>query len=341
MTRRIVRFNVGSGLAILAVLSMFAASLSAQGDASALATNSSVARPNRPPQVPESYVITPFGYFHPSCVFEIGDEERLLADGRVEHADGVVDANARVCGYPHYTPVGTPVPADVRSVGGANLANRTPTIFGWLEYVSATTSTSYGEIAATWTVPPPPASDDAQLLFFFPGMEDINSEENLSIVQPVLQFGHSGAGGGPYWAIASWNCCMTGTTWNSHLVKVNPGDTILGTITSRCKKGLNYCADWKVLTKDETTGKKTLLSKSPAEGQVWNWGFSAVAEVYNVQQCSDWPANDGLVFTVQVYDENRKLIADPGWIGSPAPGGTDPSCNYGLNVTDTQSTLEY
>ncbi|MGA9417194.1 MAG: hypothetical protein WBV60_21075, partial [Terriglobales bacterium] len=70
-------------------------------------------------------------------------------------------------------------------------------------------------------------------------------------------------------------------------------------------------------------------------------GFSAVAEVYGVQQCSDWPANNSLVFTVQVYDQNREVISDPGWIGTPAPGGTNPNCNYGLIVTDTQGTLEY
>jgi hypothetical protein len=336
MTKSIQRFNTCSGFAVLAMLLMFTASMSAHATAPALAGNPT-AQPARPPQVPESYGITPFGYFHPSCVFEIEDGERLLADGRVEHANGTVEAKVPVCGYPHYTPAGVLVPADVRNVSGA----KAPVISGWLEYVSTTTTTSYGEISATWTVPPLPASDDHQTLFFFPGFEDTNSEDNLSIVQPVLQFGTSIAGGGTYWAIASWNCCMTGSAWYSHLVKVNPGDTIFGAITSRCKKGLNYCADWKVITEDQITGKRTILSKTPAAGQVWNWGFSAVAEVYGVTQCSDWPANDSLVFTVQVYDQNRKLISDPGWTGSPAAGGTDPGCNYGLNVTDTQETLEY
>jgi hypothetical protein len=288
--------------------------------------------------VPADFVITPFGYFHPSCVFEIEEGERLLPDGRVEHTDGAVDANAPVCGYPHYTSTGSMAPTDVREESGA----KAPVISGWLEYVSATTSTSYGEIAATWTVPPLPASDDHQTLFFFPGFEDTNEEDNLSIVQPVLQFGTSTAGGGTYWAIASWNCCMIGTAWFSHLVKVNPGDTILGAITSRCEKGLNYCADWKVISEDQTTGKKTILSKTPAAGQVWNWAFGAVSEDYGVKQCSDWPNNNtSTVFTVQVYDQNRKLISDPGWTGSPAAGGTDPSCNYGLNVTDAQETLQY
>ena len=67
------------GLAVLAVLFMFSASLSGQGPA--LASNVAIAGPDRPSEVPEDYVITPFGYFHPSCVFRIEEGETLLADG--------------------------------------------------------------------------------------------------------------------------------------------------------------------------------------------------------------------------------------------------------------------
>jgi len=324
-----------AGLAVLAILFMFSASLSGQGTAPALASNLATAGANWPPQVPEDFVITPFGYFHPSCVLRIEEGDTLLADGRVRHADGMVDANVPVCNYPHYTPAGVLVPTDVRAASGAYK----PIIRGWLEYVSATTSTSYGEITATWTVPPQPATNDGQILFFFPGLEDIN--DVISILQPVLQFGQSAAGGGNYWAVASWNCCITGVAWYSPLLKVSPGDTILGEIIPMCKKGLEYCANWKVISEDETTGKKRTLSKTPAEGQVWNWGFGAVLEVYRVQQCSDFPANNSIVFTVQLYDQNRNLIANPGWTGTPAGSGTSPWCNYDLSVTSTQETLEY
>lgn len=333
MTKCMQRFNHCSlaGLAVLAVLFMFSASVSGQGTAPAFASDVAMAGPDRPPEVPAGYLVTPFGYFHPSCVFRIEERETLLADGRVEHADGTVEANVPVCSYPHYTPTGLLVSADVREASGGNA----PVIRGWLEYVSATTSTSYGEITATWTVPPQPATNDYQTLFFFPGLEDSN--DVLSIVQPVLQWYAPGP-----WAVASWNCCMQGTVWESHPVKVSPGDTILGTIISMCKKGLNYCANWKVISQDVTTGKKTTLRKTPAEGQVWNWGFGAVLEVYGVKQCSDFPANNNsTVFTVQLYDQNRNLISDPGWIGTPAGAGTDPNCNYGLNVTATQETLQY
>src|SRR5208282_1418503 len=78
---------------------------------------------------------------------------------------------------------------------------------------SATTNKSYGKIAATWIVPPSPTSDDGQILYFFPGLEDMSNV--ISIVQPVLQWGNNGIFGGRYWLVASWNCCINGTTWYS------------------------------------------------------------------------------------------------------------------------------
>ena len=67
------------------------------------------------------------------------------------------------------------------------------------------------------------------------------------------------------------------------------GDTILGTITPTCKTKKNYCATWNVVSKDMTTGKKTTLAKTAADGQIWNWAFGAVSEDYGVVQCSDFP----------------------------------------------------
>jgi hypothetical protein len=291
--------------------------------------------PSRPAGVPNNFVVTPFGYFHPSCVRSIAEGETLLPDGRVQHANGAVDANALVCTYPHYTSSGARISADVRELSPAIA----PVISGWLEYISVTTSTLYTKISATWPVPAAPTNYHGQTDFFFPGFEDTNNI--LSIVQPVLQFGPSAAGGGKYWAMSSWNCCMSGTVWHSGLVKTKTGDLILGTITPTCTNGSGNCATWKIVTEDTTTAKKTTLNKTPADGQVWNWAFGVVLEVYGVSQCGDLPPDNSLVFTVQLYDENRNLIPDPAWIGTPAGSGVSPQCNYGLNVTPTQETLLY
>ena len=212
-------------------------------------------------------------------------------------------------------------------------------INGWLEFISARTNESYGKIAATWAVPPQPTGNDGQTLFFFPGFEDYS--DVISIVQPVLQYGPSGAGGGNYWAVASWNCCPTGTAWHSPLLDVSSSDTIVGTIAPTCKAGKNYCPTWNVVSEDKTTGRKTTLAKTPAEGQVWNWAFGAVSEDYGVVQCSDFPPDSGLTFTVHLYDQNQDRIANPGWQGASAPPGTKPQCKYGVKVTKTKETVEY
>ena len=287
----------------------------------------------RPLNVPLEYVITPFGYFHPSCVLLLEEDNTLLADGRVQRVDGTVVAS-HACDYPHYTQSGAIVPADAKANDISPLA-----INGWLESVSATTRTAYGKISATWPVPPSPTSDDGQCLYFFPGFEDINNV--ISIVQPVLQWG-SGCyiSGGAFWLIASWNCCVNGDTWHSTPLDVSVGDKILGTIAPNCKKGKKYCPTWNIVSKDVTTGKKTTLAKTPAHTQIWNWAFGAVSEDYGVVQCSDFPNNSKLTFTVKLYDQNWNLIGNPSWQGKQWSSGP-PSCNYGWHITKTLETVKY
>ena len=314
-----------AGLVVLAVLLVCSASLSG---APAFASNAAVPEANRPAAVPDWYVITPFGYFHPSCVMELAEGNTLLDRG-VQRADGTVEA-APACNYAQYTATGAVVFPDSKELSGIEL----PAINGWLEYVSTTTTTSYGAIEAGWIVPPLPNVNVGQTLFFFPGMEDINDVQ--SIVQPVLQWYAPGP-----WAMASWNCCMQGTTWESTPIDVSPGDTVLGGIEPTCQPGGNYCATWNVISEDKNTGKKTTLAQTPAAGQIWNWAFGAVTEDYGVSTCSDFPANTSVTFLVHLYDQNQKLIGNPGWIGTPAGSGVQPQCNYGLNVTQKIETVEY
>jgi len=312
-----------SGFVVLAVILALSAPLIGQ----------EIVPANRPAVVPEDYVITPFGYFHPSCVLLLAEGNTLLADGGVQHADGSVEA-AHVCNYPHYTHDGAVVPADAKASEINPL-----TISGWLESVSATTSQSYYKISATWPVPPSPTSNDGQCDYFFPGFEDMN--DVISIVQPVMQWG----GGcyisaGAYWLIASWNCCVNGDTWHSTPLDVSVGDTILGTITPTCKPGKNYCATWNVVSEDKTTGQKTTLAKTPAHNQIWNWAFGAVSEDYGVVQCSDFPDNSGLTFAVKLYHQKGKVITNPNWQGTQWSSGP-PTCNYGWKITKKKETVKY
>ena len=154
------------------------------------------AGPHRPAQVPENYVITPFGYFHPSCVIHLTKGDALIEGGRViQKSDG--STLTPVCNYAHYTARGEKIAA------GAKILP--PTIgHSWIASESTTTNTSYGEILADWYVPSLPLSNDNQTLYFFPGLEDTSV---ISIIQPVLGWNADFPNG---WGIASWNCCISG-----------------------------------------------------------------------------------------------------------------------------------
>jgi hypothetical protein len=331
VNRAIYRNFMVLRLAVPALFLISVPFLSAQRTSPPSIDQLAVAGPNRPAAVPGGFVITPFGYFHPSCVRSIADQDRLLADGRVAHTNGKVDQSAPACAFPHYTASGAQVSGNLPKAMETEL----PAINGWVEYTSIIADTSYGEIAATWTVPPQPTSSaPGQAVFFFPGFED--TVNNLTIVQPVLQWYAPGP-----WGMASWNCCVAGMVWHSIPKKVQVGDTLYGFIISECKKGVQNCGTWKISTKDLSTGKKSVLRKSPADGQVWNWAFGAVLEAYGITQCSDLPANTDLSFTVQLYDQNRNLIASPDWVPTYADPGIDPNCNYNVDATPTQQTLWY
>jgi len=287
-----------------------------------------LASANRPSAVPEGYVITPFGYFHPSCVQSLAVGERLLRDGRVQHADGSLEQLVAVCNYPRYSPTGFPV------IEGATTFPP-PEISGWLENANVTTgsaTTSYGALVARWVVPSQPTANDGQVLYLFPGFEDINSTQ--TILQPVLGW-YQGQ-----WTIASWNCCLNGVTSNSPPVNVSPGDQIYGSVTTTCGAGTLECATWNVLSLDMTTGDSTILADTPNESQVFNWAFGGVLEPYYIVSCADYPANGQLSFTnITVFNENLKAVSKPTW--STGVGTGTPQCNYAVKDTSNTVTLSF
>ena len=292
------------------------------------------AGPNRPTGVPDGYVITPFGYSHPSCVRQLAAGEALLADGRIiQHADGTT-GSIPACDYPRYT------------ASGEIMSGPLAISHSYIERAEATTTTSYGGITATWTVPPapPPNSSNCQafpntcqVVFFFPGFDDIN--DTVSILQPVLGWNADFAGA---WGIASWNVTATGVIGESPAVSVSPGDEIKGTIWDTCGAGTVSCPAWKVISEDVSTGRSTTLGDTPSEGQTFNWAFAGALEVYNLNQCSDYPPNGALTFSdVALYDYNFDRIANPGWSITDEASGLTPQCGYGGQIAAAQVTLDY
>jgi hypothetical protein len=218
----------------------------------------SPAGPKRPATVPADYVITPFGYFHPSCVTHLAKGDVVRQDeNAIQHANGTSD-NIPGCAYAHYTADGEKLTGDERAV-------KPPTIsHAYIEYASATTSSSYGYLQAYWNVPPAPKANDGQTLYLFPGLVDYNI--GTIIIQPVLGWN---ADYRSAWGIASWNCCASGNIFEAAPTKVKSGDTINGYMFDTCGSGTLSCPSRDIVTWDVTSGNFSELSlKSGADLQL-------------------------------------------------------------------------
>lgn len=187
----------------------------------------------------------------------------------------------------------------------------------------------------TWTVPSYPSSGGA-LIYLFNGIEPASGDW---ILQPVLQFGVSPAGGGNYWAIASWLVGANGYYFYSPLEPVNPGDVIFGST------GLNGVSGntlkWKVGVKDETTGAYSWIS-AYISGEQWTWAYAGALEAYNVSSCSQFPASGKVTFKNSVVDHGFPYfnkVSGNGWVGAIYSYG-GPRCHFAVIASQT-STLDF
>lgn len=289
----------------------------------------------RPASVPAGYVITPFGYFHESCVTHLGQGDAVQRDkNAIVHANGTSE-NIRGCSYPHYNPKGEIESFTQSAINSQDVTQ--PTIsHAWVEFGSARTTSSYGELFATWTVPPAPTTNDGQTVYLFPGMED--DADIVTIIQPVLGWNSDFASA---WGIASWNCCMSGTVFESAPKRVNTGDTIYGYMYHTCAAGTLSCPTWNVVTWDVTSGNRTWLQNTSSFGQTFNWAFAGALEVYNIAKCSDYPPGYSVSFNnLELFTNSFARISNPGWSVSNSSSELTPQCGYAGSVTQSL-TLDY
>ncbi len=88
-----------------------------------------------------------------------------------------------------------------------------------------------------WIVPNPPTTFNNQTIYLFNGIEPSDYSE---ILQPVLQWGSSAAGGGNYWTITNWYVGGSNAFFGDSLIKVNPGDNLQGVMKLTANTGSGY-----------------------------------------------------------------------------------------------------
>jgi hypothetical protein len=147
--------------------------------------------------------------------------------------------------------------------------------YGWWD--SGNKSISY--FATDWAVPPAPSTSSGQTIFLFNGIQ--NTGNNYGILQPVLQWGTSAAGGGTYWSVASWYVASGGQAFHTNLVKVNAGSKLQGIMTQTGTSGANY--DYS------STFHGIANTTLPINIAMLPWANETL-ECYGLTQCSDLPA---------------------------------------------------
>ncbi len=154
---------------------------------------------------------------------------------------------------------------------------------GWITYSDWTNNSGQpiSSFTTNWVVPPAPATDSGQTIFLFNGIQNSGF-----ILQPVLQWGPSYAGGGNYWAVTNWYADGQGgsAVVGPSLVTVNPGDSLQGIMTLTSQSGSSFSYQSAFTNIPSATVAVTNIEEL-------TWACETL-EVYRITQCSDYPATD-------------------------------------------------
>ena len=159
---------------------------------------------------------------------------------------------------------------------------------GWVAYAHWSNATGKPVCAyrATWEVPPPPATQSGQTIFLFNGIDPLAMRDG--VLQPVLQWGTSGAGRQNAWCVASWYVNGKGQGFHTPLVPVKVGDVLSGSVILTDQRDGQFSYDCAFEGIAETR-----LGVSGIPELVF---LNATLEAYNISKCTDYPAADRTTF---------------------------------------------
>lgn len=262
---------------------------------------------------------------------------------------GTVIERVQPCAY---TPITTRAASPVVARDGG-----VPTTNGWLSdtyQLIPSGATTWNLLYAILQVPTWNPSGGGTN-YYFPGLVDSSSPN--AILQPVLQFGESNAGGGDYWAIASWYVEKNGTTYATYVSGVNQGDRLLTSIYLNSVTGNPNVAgsvyNWVVIMEDETNGESQNaqfnLIKFAPYGALMPNAYPAVHESYGDNSCEDAVEFSQIYLTANtggasVLTANYVPYAPTPQCKNTGPcpgqGGGYPACFYEPNTTGTTTWVE-
>ncbi|MGO9794338.1 MAG: hypothetical protein ACLP8S_33880 [Solirubrobacteraceae bacterium] len=267
-------------------------------------------------------VLTPGGPRPRSLVHDLQPGEHVsLKDGHVRIIQTATGEVVKDLGEVATQPEGEP---QAEPPGGAGQSVPALSDVGWIENAQWRNGATDPIVSFTtsWVVPPVPTSDDGQTIYLFNGMQP---DSAAHILQPVLQWGKSHAGGGNYWSIANWYADgQGGSSAVKTPIRVSPGTVLQGVITctGQSSSGYNYTCqfigypgvDITVTDAPELTWAYQTLE---CYGTYAGTNAQGVPQWNPLTQCSDYPAAP----MTTMYDIEIKT-------GTPGTSGTDAALSW-------------
>jgi hypothetical protein len=256
-----------------------------------------LAGPSYSQNTPSGTVLTPFGPKPLACVHQVTNGTLILPNESVVLPTGIRIAFP-IC----------------------QAHSDLPSTSGWVEKASYNVSSgdTYWAFNSNWFVPNDPSYKGLQTVFLFNGLE---LKDGSAIIQPVLQWGTSYAGGGRYWSMASWYVSPSGATYVSTLMNVGVGDQISGAMY------IDYCngsqCQWYIDSTDVTTAQTSELKVTLGLAFA---SANLVLEVYNVLSCTEYPSSGYTTFS------NSQLAVYTGGVNPLWAGRVDQSDGCGEKV---------
>jgi len=283
----------------------------------------------------EEIVYTPLGPTNKYNVHYVDSNHRLIVDGKninLTHkvtgkVSKVLSSNTNNCIFKTRENI-------FPESGGDSKLKEVKQDYGWITYAYCESvyglTNPYSHFSASWKVPSPPIRYSNQLIYLFISMDGVSFNDNdtvIHIIQPVLQWGKSPAGGGDYWSICNWHVTSTLQYFHDSLIRVDPGTILKGTIKLISENGGRY------MYRSYFEGFETSLEVSNLPELHTP---SIVLEAYNINACDEYPDDEKLrvnSINIMAGDAYPKLI----WQTSGDSENPVNDCNQYTKVIDESS----
>jgi len=170
-----------------------------------------------------------------------------------------------------------------------------------------TASSPISTFSTSWTVPPLPTHSDGQVLYIFNGLVP---DSTYAILQPVLQYGVSEAGGGAYWTVASWFVDdATDNVYYTPLFKVSAGQDLTGVmkLVETTGSGSSTTYHWNCAFTGISSTSLTISTT-----YLLDWAYEAL-EIYYVTEASDLPTGTMTMSNIIIENQNGARPSTISW----------------------------